>query len=220
MSDAPPPRRRRKIPLSADRIAAEAMAMVDHDGYGALSFRALAKRLGCEAMSLYHYFPSKAHLTDAMVSICLAETPIPADDLPHRDRLRRFAFAYRDTVLRHPGFAQILVTHRLNHRDGLSFLERATALFDAPGLSIARQAHLFRVMSYYLTGAAIDEALGYARGPGAAEPVPGEDARRDFPRITAFGAHFGPDSHLPIFEAGLDLILDWIEAEMQAARDA
>mgnify|MGYP001822115332 CR=1 FL=1 len=40
--------------LSADRIVTEAMALIDSEGYDALSFRALGRRLGCEAMSIYY----------------------------------------------------------------------------------------------------------------------------------------------------------------------
>ena len=52
--------------LSGERIATEAMALVDEGGIDALSFRTLAARLRCQAMSLYHYYPSKQHLIDAL----------------------------------------------------------------------------------------------------------------------------------------------------------
>ena len=80
--------RRKKPDLSADKIAAEAMALVDESGLDGLSFRALGKRLGCEAMSLYHYYPSKQHLIDALVNICIAETPVPEPGPSPRERLK------------------------------------------------------------------------------------------------------------------------------------
>lgn len=217
MSDQPRKRGRRRTPLSPEKIAAEAMALVDEGGMEALSFRALAKRLHCEAMSLYHYFPSKQHLIDALVNICIAETPVPQPGPGRRERLKEFCMRYRATVLRHPGFAPILTTHRLNHREGLAWLDEAVRIFEAEGLPASKRAVLFRVLSYYMTGAVLDEALGYAKGPSAAEPVPGEDAQRDFPAILAIGAHFGKENHLAFYETGLDLILDWIEREVAAA---
>lgn len=76
----------------------------------------------------------------------------------------------------------------------------------------------FRVFSYFISGAAVDEAMGYARGPGAAEPYPLEDAKRDFPTIMAMGAFFGPDSRAAFFDAGIDVLLDWFEKELAAVQ--
>jgi AcrR family transcriptional regulator len=209
--------RRRRRPLGAARIAEEAMALVDEGGLDALSFRALAKRLGCEAMSIYHYYPSKQHLQDALVSMCLAEASIPTEGTT-RERMRAFALSYRETAIRHAGMAPLLFTHRQNHREGLDWLNRIASIFDESDLPWSRKAVLFRVISYYLTGAALDEALGYKRGPSAAEPVPGDVAAQDFPEIVAMSRHFGRENHLAFFEEGLDLLLDWVEREMEGER--
>lgn len=57
----------------------------------------------------------------------------------------------------------------------------------------------------------LDEALGYARGPSAADPVPADEAQRDFPAILGVCAHFGKENHLRFFETGLDVLLDWVD---------
>lgn len=62
--------------------------------------------------------------------------------------------------------------------------------------------------------------MGYAKGPGAAEPYPFEDAKRDFPTIRKLGAFFGPDSRERFFEAGIDVLLDWFERELAAAKSS
>lgn len=208
---------RRTAGLSAAHIAQEALALVDAEGLEAFSFRRLAKRLNCEAMSLYHYYASKQHLIDAMVSICLSEIDIPDPDLPLREAMRQFARNYRATALRHPGFAIILVTHRLNHKEGLDWLDRGVRVL-GDDLPLAKKAELFRVFSYFISGAAVDEAMGYAKGPGAAEPYPFEDAKRDFPTIMALGACFGPESRDAFYDAGINVLLDWFERELAAAK--
>lgn len=190
------------------------MALVDEDGLDGLSFRALAKRLGCQAMSLYHYYPSKQHLIDALVNICLAEIEVPAPGPSPRARIRQFCLNYRATVLRHPGFAPIFTTHRLNHREGLDKLNSCVAMFESDRIDTGTKATLFRVLSYFITGAAIDEALGYAKGPSAADPVPDDEALRDFPEIVGIGVHFSRENHLAFYEAGLEVMLDWIEAHL------
>lgn len=211
-----PPRKspRKRQQLSQELIVAEAMTLADEEGVDALSFRALGRRLGCEAMSLYHYFPSKQHLIDALVSTCLAETPIPEPGASPRDRMAELARRYRATILRHPGFSPMLVTHRLNHREGLAWLDQVVGLLESDRVGYDRKAVLFRVLSYYLTGAGIDEAMGYRKGSGAAEPVPMETAAKEFPEIMGIGAHFGDENHEAFFEKGLEVILDWIDSEL------
>lgn len=206
--------RRKRKPLSRESIAAEAMALVDEGGLDALSFRALGRRMGCEAMSLYHYFPSKQHLTDALVDICLDDIELPPPDLPQRERIRLFSHSLRRAILRHPAFAPVITTHRLNHRKGLEMLDACIELFRSDRITTERKATLFRVLSHFVMGAVIDEALGYAKGPSAAEPVPADVARRDFPAIMGVGAYFGQKYHLRYFETGLDILLDWIESEL------
>lgn len=207
---------RRGTALSAGQIAQEALALVDEEGMDAFSFRRLAKRLDCQAMSLYHYYGSKQHLTDAMVSICLSEIETPDPELPFREAMRRFARSYRSTIIRHAGFALVLVTHRMNHREGLAWLSTGIRIMGTD-LPLEKKAELFRVFGYFMNGAAIEDALGYAKGPSAAEPYPYEDAKRDFPSIMELGAFFGPEHREKFFEAGLEVMLDWLEREVKAA---
>ncbi len=199
-------------PLSHERIVTAAFALADRRGLATFSTRLLAEELGCEAMSIYHYFPSKAHLFDAMVDRCMAEIPVPPSDDDWIERLRRMAFGYRAMALRHPGFYPLLAVHRLNTRAALGLLDRVLKVFEAGGLSTETRSRQFRIFGYYLTGACLDETAGYARGPSAAEPVPGDEFVRDFPSIAAVGPYFKPEHHLPTFEAGLEVVLDGIRA--------
>lgn len=52
--------------LSRERIVAAALELIDEGGMAALTMRALGQRLGVEAMALYHYFPSKQALLEAI----------------------------------------------------------------------------------------------------------------------------------------------------------
>jgi len=199
-------------PLSHERIVAAAFALVDRRGLAAFSTRLLAEDLGCEAMSIYHYFPSKAHLLDAMVDGCMAEIPAGPSDDDWIERVRRIAHGYRAMALRHPGFYPLLAVHRLNTRAALGLLDRVLKVFEAGGLSTEERARQFRIFGYYLTGACLDETAGYAKGPSAAEPVSGDEFARDFPSIAAVGPYFQPEYHRRTFEAGLEILLERIGA--------
>jgi len=123
-------------PLSRERIAAAAMALVDREGLAALSTRRLGSELGCEAMSIYHHFPNKAYLMDALVDLMLAQARVPAaDEGEWLERLRRAAHGFRAmarTILdEHLGFRPDFIEHQLAH-----------AVRDPNGRAYNRTAHL------------------------------------------------------------------------------
>lgn len=193
--------------LSAERIAEMALEFVDANGLAAFSFRVLAKRLGCEAMSIYHYYPSKTHLFDAMLNICMAEVMASHCDGGWLDRLRALVHAFRAMALKHPGFFPYLAVHRLNTKPALAVLNRILLVFEETGMDAAWRASRFRSLSYFLIGALLDETSGYAKGPSAAEPVPNDVVAREFPAVVAVGPYFAPSYHFPTFEYGLETLL-------------
>jgi AcrR family transcriptional regulator len=204
----------RREPLSAARIAAAALELIDDKGLDGFSYRSLAERLGCEAMSLYHYFPSKAHLFDAIVEIYLGELHIPQDNSPPLERMRRTCWNFRAAALRHPGFYQFMSVYRMNGRAGMAALNQVLKILEATGLPVEARARHFRVISYYVTGASLDEALGYAKGPSAAEPVPEAEARANYPAIMAVGPWFGREHHEKTFKQGLDVLLAAVQRDI------
>ncbi len=206
----------KKPQLSASRVAAAALALADAKGLDALSFRSVGKTLSCEAMSLYHYFPSKAHLLDAMVDICISELKWPDASLPWPKRLKLLGMEYRAMALRHPGFFPFIAVYRMNSRSGLTILNGILEVFAASGLEVERRARHFRVFGYYLVGACLDETIGYVKGPSSADPVPMEDAQVLFPAIMAVGRFFGSEHHARTFELGLNILIDEMEQEVNS----
>jgi AcrR family transcriptional regulator len=199
-----------KAPLSRERIETAAAETIEAEGLEAFSFRKLAAALGCEAMSLYHYFPSKAHLFDALLDRLVAGMPIAPTDLPWRERLRITARGYRNAALRQPQFFKFAALHRMNTAAGLGYLEALLAILRDAGFDAETSARLFRALGYYVSGAGLDEALGYAKGPSAAEPVPVEVAARDFPLITAANPYFKEAEREETFDLGFEIMLDGI----------
>jgi AcrR family transcriptional regulator len=101
--------------LKGEQIVREAIALIDAEGLDALSMRSLASRLGVEAMSLYHHFPSKAALLTA-VSRALSEEVAGRWVNPPKDWKDRIVALGRveiETILAHPN-AVLLLTARSN----------------------------------------------------------------------------------------------------------
>ncbi|NLF05186.1 MAG: TetR family transcriptional regulator [Actinomycetales bacterium] len=73
------------MPLSRERVLAAAVEIADAEGIDALTMRALAERLGVEAMSLYYHVANKAALLDGVADAVVGEilaavTPTSAKD--------------------------------------------------------------------------------------------------------------------------------------------
>ena len=203
--------------LSRERIAAAALALVDREGLAALSTRRLGDELGCEAMSIYHHIPNKAHLMDALVDLMLAEARVPAADEGNwLDRLRLAAHGFRKMALMHPKFFPFFAVHRLNTASGVAFINGIIGILREAGFSDGDAARYFREIGYYLTGAALDETAGYAQGPSAAEPVSNRTIAVDFPHLAAAAPYFQPEHFQATFETGLEMLLAGIKQAKQA----
>lgn len=209
--------RRVREPLSRERIVNAALELIESDGLQNLSLRRLGAELEVEAMSLYHHFPSKAHLLDALVDRILADLDIPATG-SWEDRLRASLRSYRRVMSRYPNFAVYLLVHRMNTPPGLAFLDRVMLVFKDAGFEPPDAARVFRAVGYYVMGAVLDETAGYARGPSTATPLSPEEEARRFPNIAEVGPYFKPLYLDVTFETGLTFLIEGIRREAQAKK--
>jgi len=207
------------VGLSRELIEIEALAEIEAHGLQDFSLRKLATRMGCEPMSLYHHFPSKAHLMDALVDRVMGTLPAPRKNLAWRARITALVYEYRDMAHRHPAFFHYLALHRLNMPTGLNWLNRTLEAFASAGFGQEETARLFRIFGYYIVGAALDETSGYAKGPSAREPVPNESIARDYPAVGAAGPYFASSQFDRTFKEGLEILLDGMEARRKRGPD-
>ena len=70
-----------------------------------------------------------------------------------------------------------------------------------------KAARHFRTVGYYLTGAALDETAGYAKGPSAAEPVGNAYIARECPTLAAAARYFQRSEWDATFALGVDAML-------------
>jgi len=165
--DSPIKKKRARGRLSREMIEDAAFEVIEREGLAGFSMRKLAAALGCEAMSIYHHFPSQAHLHEALVDRLIGALEMPDAGLPWRQRMRMAMQDFRRIGREHPAFAPFLVTYRMNSPTCLAWLNSVISLFEAGGFGTELGARLFRTVGYYLMGAILDETSGYARGPSA-----------------------------------------------------
>ena len=92
----------RRDPLSRERVLRAAMDLADREGIAALSMRNLARDLGVEAMSLYHYVEGKEDLLAALGDMVMREIELPETRPSEwKSAIRRMAVSYHAALRRH-----------------------------------------------------------------------------------------------------------------------
>jgi AcrR family transcriptional regulator len=193
--------------LSRERIVEAALQLVEDESLAGFSTRKLGERLGCEAMSIYHHFPSKRHLLDALVDHAIASVQMPARELDPEQRLRAMLASYRAMARRWPALYQLIALHRLNTPTGVRMIDAVLRVIRELAPDDETAARSFRAVGYYLTGACLDETAGYARGPSAAEPVDDAFIARECPHLMAAAPFFDARHWDATFEFGVDALL-------------
>jgi hypothetical protein len=117
------------------------------------------------------------------------------------------AHAYRALAHRHPKLFPLIAVHRLNTPTGVRVIEQALTLVHSAIDDDRLAAQYFRVLGYYITGAALDETAGYAKGPSAAEPVSDAYIAENCPRLALAARYHRPDWWKSTFELGLEVLL-------------
>jgi len=208
-------KKRTRGKLSRELIEDAAFEVIEREGLSGFSMRKLAAQLGCEAMSIYHHFPSQAHLYEALVDRLIGSIKLPDPDLPWRERMRMAVQDYRRIGREHPAFAIYFLSYRMNSPVCLAYIDGIVGLFNDGGFDQEMAARLFRAVGYYLGGAILDETSGYSKGPSSTTPVSSEQLSRDFPNIAAAGRFFNTAEFDKTFDLGLEMLLD----EMERIRD-
>ena len=120
--------------------AAEAVAA---QGFGAVSMRAVAARLGAVPMALYNHFATKDELVDALLDRVLSRfEPAPAGGDWIED-LRGFARAHRRLLVTHPWAVAPLFTQPNPGLSAVRIGELALGILRRGGLSDARAVAAF-----------------------------------------------------------------------------
>lgn len=198
--------------LSRDVIAAAALDLIEKGGLEVFSTRRLGEALGVEAMALYHHFPNRAALLDAV-----AERLVDAVDLPPEspdilawltETVRRYVAVARA----HPQAFALLATRRLNTEPALLFVERILAALVASGASPALAADIFRGIGAFANGAALAD-LAVRREPALADR--GVDATR-LPHVARAARWLGAGHAARQFEANLAMLMAGVAQRLSA----
>lgn len=163
MSRMPRPQR---PALSRAFIVDRALELIDRMGVEPFSMRKLAVEIGADPMAVYHYFPNKAALFDALVEAIYGEIGaggIGSKGAP-RDAILAVAHAMRAAFLRHARALPLLATRPAATAGMAPLVERFLILIDAAGVPAARGLDMVTTITVFTIGHALAQA---------AEPVGG-----------------------------------------------
>src|SRR4051794_10449291 len=219
--------RRRRGPLTRERVLQAAIELADDGGLHSLSMRKVAARVGVEAMSLYNHVANKEDIVDGLVDIVFGEIEVPSPGtLDWRTAMRRRAISVRAALNRHR-WAVGLMEGRMN--PGQANIANHNAVMGClreGGFGFRDAVHAYSVMDAYIYGFALQEkGLPFDAPEETAqvmrrqsESVP---SMNDYPYLveTAIELEKAGYDYDVEFLFGLDLILDGIERYKAGLRD-
>jgi AcrR family transcriptional regulator len=203
-------------PLSRERVLVAALALADGEGIDGLSMRKLATELGVEAMSLYHWFPSKDALQAAMLDVVYGEIEVPPIGADWRASMRRMAISYHDALLRHRWACGLLMSRADISAPRMRYMDAVLGRLAEAGLSDTLVDHAYHALDSYVVGFTLWQLpiIGLAdQFPTLAEDLLRRITREEYPHLIAhMEYHMAPRSEGErAFEFGLNLLLDGLE---------
>jgi AcrR family transcriptional regulator len=220
---------RRREPISRAAIVDAAVALLDRDGYEALSMRALAQELGTGAASLYWHVGSRDGLLDLVMDQVIGELAVPAAD-PARwqEQVREFGRGQRAAVLRHPYIVRVSLGRIPMGPNAIRVSEGVVAIMRAGGLPprLAVQGYLLLLSA--VNGFTSDETNGGEQPAGPDEPSAQEIADMvagyfaalpagSYPHLRELAGEFSLADDDERFELLLDIFVDGLARRARAA---
>jgi AcrR family transcriptional regulator len=136
-----------RAPLDRTRIVSAALDLIDRGGLDAFTTRKLGAELGVEAMAIYHHFPNKAALLDAVAEHLLLLAPVPSRGRKNWQQwMRAQARSYYGLAKMHPNAFALLAARRFNTPEALAWFERILGVFREAGFDAKHAARAFRAI--------------------------------------------------------------------------
>lgn len=216
----------RRRTLTRERVVAEALTVIGANGVDALSMRALATRLGVVPGALYRHVRNKEQLHDLVLDGVLAEVDDEVDDtLAWGERVKVLAHRLRTVLENHPGIAGMLKTRDPLGPHSLGLAEAFLASLHRAGLPERETALAFSLVYDYTLGFALSSptSVNEQRVQDTATRSKLHAFLRSlpadrFPALAALGEYVWIDNRDERFTAGLDTLVNGLQATRRRHR--
>jgi AcrR family transcriptional regulator len=146
-----------RAPVNRERTLEVALAVADGEGIEAVTMRRLARELGVEAASLYHYVDGKDQILDGLVEVVAAEIELPKPSADWREAVAQRAHHTRGGLLRHPWAVSLMASRSSPGPATLGLLETGIRCFREGGFSVLSAAHAVSTVDSYVHGFVLQE---------------------------------------------------------------
>jgi AcrR family transcriptional regulator len=212
--------RKKRAPLSPERVLGAALRLADQEGLDAVSMRKLAQTLKVEAMSLYNHVTNKDQILDGLVELVVGEIELPVPGGDWRAAMRRRA---RAVLMRHP-WATMLFVARLNIGPKmLRYVDQTIGVLIEGGFPYELADHAWNSLDAYTYGFTLQRLnfpLATTEYASAAKQFLPMIPVEHFPWLNGMSQEViaGRQSGVQHLELGLDVLLDGFEAMRLARR--
>lgn len=213
--------RRKRGSLTPDEIVAAAMALLDREGEGALTFSMLGKELAASPTAVYRHYASRAEVVAALADH-LDELSLegyePTDDW--RVDLEDLAWRAWRTALAHPAAAAIAMGVITNGVHELRAVDAVLRALDRAGLTGREAVLQYQVYANLVLGAAQGHAarvssLGEARGQAGWVQVYTPTDPRQYPHAEAVKGELRLVDYEEVFGKMIQMYLDALSLTRQ-----
>ena len=210
-----------RVPLTRERVLRGAIALADDGGIESLSMRRLAQTLGVEAMSLYHYFPSKNELLGGMLEAVYGEFERPSLASDWREQMRQAAVSAHQTLLRHPWACTLIGQPMAPSTVQFQWMDSILGRLRSAGFSPQMTHHAYHAIDAHIVGFTlwVLPYLALERDqPGRADRALAQASESGLPHLAEHIEYHlsGSESDTSEFEFGLNLLLDSLERMREA----
>ncbi|MEU5028483.1 TetR/AcrR family transcriptional regulator [Streptomyces milbemycinicus] len=154
----------RKKPITVDAIISTAFAIVEKEGYEALTMRRLATALETGPSSLYAHVVNKEDLDELLLGRLCAEIDLPEPDPAiWRQQIVGICTQLRDQYLRYPGISQAAFAAAPSNLDTLRVSEGMLAILLAGGIAPQTAAWAIDSLSLYVNAYSLEVSLANKR---------------------------------------------------------
>jgi AcrR family transcriptional regulator len=211
--------RRRRAPLTRERVLRAALTLADEGGHEALSMRNLGKQLGVEAMSLYNHVANKDDIVDGLVDLVFSEIEVPAPgEADWKAAMRGRAISLREALNRHRWAVGLMEGRMSPGPASLRSHDAVMGCLREAGFSFRDAVHALSVMDAYIYGFALQEKNLPFDTPDQVSEVMEIQRRHvpdmgDYPHLVEVATEMAKAGYdyATEFTFGLDLILDALE---------
>lgn len=154
----------RKKPITVDAIISTAFAIVEAEGYDALTMRRVATALETGPSSLYAHVVNKEDLDELLIGRLCAGIELPEPDPARwRQQLTDVCTQLRDQYLRYPGISRAAIAAAPSHLETLRVAEGMLALLLAGGIAPQVAAWALDSLSLYVNAYSLEVSLVNSR---------------------------------------------------------